>query len=647
MNAQSTSSIIDSLVNCSQLFLFSYSLQHKSLVSWSENATDILGVKDIAISRDGNLFLRHVHPDDRYALLTELERGLAGEVDYRATYRWIRPDNNETRWLHCRAGLVHYPDVSLFEGIIIDLSAEFTGEASQIAGPDSVQTVLSALPILVFTVDRDLRLLRINRPKDPQEFNFGDEQFRFDELRIGKPILDAFSDKELASDYCDIANSILENRLTHHRRRISLEETVYNLEITPLRENNVIQGLIFLVSDISDLVKMESEMANLQKAEGLSLLAAGVAHNFNNALQGILGHASILTMHSDKKEFVTKAGEAIIELVNRASELTQQLLAHHDSPADQPTLLDINTIAMSTINSVDDLFTSGIKVAVTFGNPGLVKAPRRPLTEAIMAILKNAKEAIAQNESTTKNLSIKSSEVKIKDLEISDLKAGSYCKLNITDSGSGMENQTLKRCFEPFFTTKERDADTGVGIKPSGLGLPKAFSLIRDLGGTVQIESVKNLGTTVAIYLPVHDDKNSVQSDKVSLLPIKRPSILIVDDDRMVLQTIQSLITDLGYNCAIAEDSKEAHAILRKYRRTIKLVILDAVMPGADGATVLKTLKKVSSGVSFIGFSGATPRQTAPMLEAGALQVLKKPVGQRELKDAIESALKPTQVRAG
>ena len=137
--------IIESLTDRSHLFIFAYSPQHRALISWSKNAEEVLGVKDISIARDGNLFLRHVHPDDRFLLMTDLENALKGKESYRATYRWIRPDNNELRWLHCRAQLVRRETEEVFEGIMIDLSHEFTGSVAKVAGADSVATVLAAI----------------------------------------------------------------------------------------------------------------------------------------------------------------------------------------------------------------------------------------------------------------------------------------------------------------------------------------------------------------------------------------------------------------------------------------------------------------------------------------------------------------------
>ena len=154
------SDLIDSLTTGAHLFLFAYSPEVQALVSWSANASAVLGLADSTIMRDGNLFLRHVHPDDRFLLMTDLENALAGKTHYRAAYRWIRPDTNEVRWLHCRASLVERDNQPLFEGTIIDLSDKITGPVSRVAGPDSLATVLDAFSTTVIVLDSELRVLR-------------------------------------------------------------------------------------------------------------------------------------------------------------------------------------------------------------------------------------------------------------------------------------------------------------------------------------------------------------------------------------------------------------------------------------------------------------------------------------------------------
>lgn len=645
--------LVSTLTRFANLFVFAYSLKRKVLISWTENAPGILGVRDVNIATDGNLFLRHVHPDDRYLLMTDLVQALRGSKPYRATYRWIRPDNNEVRWLHCRASVVREDGEELFRGVIIDLSDEFTGEVSRIAGPDSIQTVLAAFPTLVFTVDRDLRLMRINRHEDQQHFNFGDEKFQTEQFRIGRSLLAGFCDKDLKAHYKQVADELLEGKFPHYRNRITLGESVFNLEIVPLSEHAIIEGLLFNVSDISDSVKLERQLAQLQKAEGLGLLAAGVAHNFNNALQGILGHAAILAHHSDKPEFVRQAGEAIMEIVNRSSELTRQMMVLDAGEQSAEALTDLNLVAMAAANRVQDLFAGGIKVAVTFGNPGRVKGNQAQLVEAVEAIIRNAQEALGQKSQFERSLAVKTAPVTLAQYEISDLPEGDYAKLTVSDSGPGMADETAQRCLEPFYTTKEHDKQSGVGLKPSGLGLSRAFAIVRKLGGTLTIDSRTGVGTSVSMYVPsetapANPNQIELTSSKVTPLRARPPEILVVDDDQMVLQTIGAMLRDIGYQCVLADDATKAFASLRSHQRTLKLALIDAVMPGVDGASVIRELKKISPTLKVIGFSGASPEQTKPLLNEGALMVLRKPIGPRELGEAIRGALdlRPSAVGA-
>lgn len=626
--------IVDLLVNNTELFIFSYSIKKRSLVFWSENAEKILGVKDVAIARDANLFLRHVHPDDRFALLTELESTFSGNGAYRATYRWIRPDSDEIRWLHCRAQASEHDGERTLDGSIIDLSREFTGEMSKMAGPDSVQSLLAALPTLVCTIDRDLRVIRLNRADGGQIFNFGDDQFKFEDVRIGKPLFGLLSNQTLKKEYEDICRGILNKKIPMYSRRIALEENVFTLDIAPLLEKQEVQGLLLTVTDISKMVHLEREMANLQRAEGLRLLAAGVAHNFNNTLQGILGHAAILTNHADNKIFVEKAGAAITDLVQRASELNKQLLNYQSESQSDLEALDINTVVMEAINSVSDLFTSGLKVTVSFGNPEKIKTKRAPLSDAILAIIKNAKEALANTPNQSRSMAIKTGQVYLAPNEVPELPSGDYVQLSISDSGTGMEDETLKRCFEPFFTTKEKDSSTGVGIKPSGLGLPKALANIKELRGSVSIQSAKEIGTTVVILLPISEGTKT-QDSKITPLRRINPQVLIVDDDRMVLETIQTIITDLGFKCLAVDNGAAAYNALKRNHRSIKIALVDAMMPTSDGASVIKGLKRIKPSLKVYGFSGATPTQTLPMLSAGAIKILQKPVGHAELKEIL------------
>jgi signal transduction histidine kinase/ActR/RegA family two-component response regulator len=602
----------------SACFYFSYSPERRCLVAWTKNTEQVLGVKELVVARDGNLFLRHAHPDDRFTLLTELEQGLRGLNPYRATYRWIRPDNNETRWLHCRAHITRIADDIFFEGLIIDLTNEFTGTISRIAGPDSLATVLDALPTITFTVDSELRLLRVNRPRGQLPFYFGDPGFKHELFKVGRPLLACFSDPNQRSYLETTLKDILSGKLTHFRTRMANDASIYSLEITALREPDGIHGLLFVASDVTEIVALERKIAELNKTEGLRLLAAGVAHNFNNVLQGIVAQAAIIKHHVIKPELVTASSQAIIDLVERAAALAKQLsVVESESQATVP--VDLNLAVMAAVSRIEELFSQGFKIGVAFGNPPAIAARQELLAEAIEALLRNASESMQAGGS----LSVKTYQVSLTNGQVETLGKGVYAKLSIVDSGSGMPEAVRARCLEPFYTTKNADPIAGLNLQGKGLGLSRALSIFRQFGGGLTIESQSGMGTQVNVYLPALASK--LESTTI-IAEGQQPQVLIVDDDLMVLKTMQALLQDLGYSCRVTDDAKEALHITQHASLSLKLVLVDALMPSTDGATLIKQIRRVNKSITIVGFSGADAVTASTLLDAGALELLTKPV---------------------
>ena len=642
--ASSSGNIISALTDHGHIFIFSYSLKRKALVSWSKNAEELLGVRDSDVAMDGNLFLRHVHPDDRFVLLNDLERALKGEIGYRCTYRWIRPDNNELRWLHCRGALTEPLALgeALFEGIIMDLSAEFTGPVARLAGPDSLTSILAAFPTTVFTLDNDLRIFRINRTKDQEPFSFGNAGFDVSQFKPGKVFLSGFLDLDERAVFEKILRNLLDRTTSSYRTRVSNESSVYSFDLLPITSNDAVEGILGIISDITEIVRLEERLSGLQKTEGLRLLAAGVAHNFNNALQTIVGHASAMNSHPEHKKLVVQSTEAILETVHRASELTRQMLSLDDSSRKAPNPIDLNLAAMSALNRIESIFNGKIKVSVLFGNPAPVRAVQDDLISAIEALLLNARDAMKAGG----DLSIKTSQVTLSEFQVADLHAGTYSKLKISDSGSGMAAEVRKRALEPFFTTKERDPVTGVGLKGSGLGMSHAFGVIRGLGGALVIESEPDHGTSIFIYIPsetqnVHKYSEEVIAKESSTkkLLVLSPTILIVDDDAMILETISAILRDAGYFCASAEDATTAFKIAKSNISSLKLALIDAAMPGMDSPSLVRRLLKLSDSLKVVGFSGATMEYTTPLLDAGALRILTKPADSKSILAMIDELL--------
>jgi CheY-like chemotaxis protein len=614
-----SSQLINSLTNKAQVFIFAYAPEKKTLQAWSGNALEILGVKDADISRDGNLFLRHVHPDDRFVLLNDLETALKDNSDYRATYRWIRPDNNELRWLHCRGKVIKDGDDALFEGVIFDLTPEFTGHIARIAGPDSLSTIIAAFPTMVFTLDKDLRIIRLNRPDSMLGFNFADPSFDSENFKIGRLFPTCFSSQNNHQYFLEDFYEIMENRKDYFRTRLESHGNdkkwhgkngaVFNLEAFPLKEKNLIEGLLVIVSDITDNVKLERDIAKLNKTEGLRLLASGVSHNFNNSLQAIVGFASSIRSNPENPDIVISSSQAILDSVNRASDLAHQLFSFDDSSKEIMTSVDVNLAVMAAAHKIEDLFTSGVKVAVAFGNPSPAIANQDKLVQSIVEIIKNSKENCKINDTLT----IRTVQVSLEDNQVQGLKRGNYAKITVSDSSHGKV-----------------------------LTLTQAYTTAKEFGGILLVDSSMNQGTNVAIFLPIADDEFKSKANSPSLFKIApdiEPEVLIVDDDFMILQTSKEIIESSNYKCIVAENAKRALDLFKEFQHSLKLVLLDSLMPGVNGATLLRRMKKINPDIKAIGFSGASTEYTKQLMDAGVITVLRKPVDPDLLKSTVGSII--------
>ncbi len=618
------SDVIDFLTQKGQVFLFSYDPAIRTLLAWSRNTQEIFGAGDLILAREGNLFMRHVHQDDRFRVMNELEAALAGAREYRITYRWIRPDNNECRWLHCRGAFRAQAERSSFEGFMIDISKELSSTDSKVFGADSVTGILTALSATVFTLDRDLRILRVNRNSENHTFDFGDPQFQKHVLQAGGSFLDCFVGVEQRAHFASLCEDLMRERIPQHRSRIFSRGQTFALELLPIFAAEEIDGLIGVVTNVSEEVAKEYELARLQRTEGLRLLASGMANNFNNALQSIVGEASVINNHLNNAEIVREASRIILESAKRASELTKQLFGGELLRNGDLLPTDLNLCTITALNRIDRLFSEGAKLTVAFGNPPEILARPDELVQVIEAILIGFREATSQHSA----MSIRTFPVTLKTSEIAGLDPGNYARLSISHAFAtspkvvGISTREVRSSFE------------------KAPWLPNAQTLLASFGGRLILEDLTGAATTISIFVPEKRQEMGERSPERQPGLSEAHEILVVDDDQVVLRTMQAVLADLGYGSHCAEDFQKALDLLRTHRTTIKLILLDAVMPGMDGLTLLKKIRRIAPEIRVLGFSGAPPEVTGPMLAAGAERIIRKPVDPRALKELLRGYLK-------
>ena len=382
--------------------------------------------------------------------------------------------------------------------------------------------------------------------------------------------------------------------------------------------------------------RREEQIRNVQKLESLGALTSGIAHDFNNLLVGVLGSASIadsqIAESSPAKESLTN----IILAANQGRELTDQLLAYAGQRPLSPRPVDLAKM----LSDMSPLIRSALARNATLE---LVCASDLPLAigdstqlrQVILNLITNASEAYGDNSgSVTVRLSAKlitASETE--SVRFGDLVPGQYVLLEVIDQGCGMDEDTLKSLFDPFYTTKSSGR---------GLGLSIVQRIVRGHAGLIQVESKMDQGCKISVFLPagVSDhDKDVVQPPVAGNLWSGAGTILVVDDDNLVVNVTSSAIRRLGFHVISAPNGTKALELLNS-ESEIKALVLDATLPGMSGAATLDELKKRRPELPTVITSGHHVDQVASQFpDFEKLAFLQKPWTLDGLASALREAL--------
>jgi len=402
------------------------------------------------------------------------------------------------------------------------------------------------------------------------------------------------------------------------------------------------QSVAFVLHDITELRRLEEERQKLeeqlfqsQKMDAIGQLASGVAHDFNNILTGIQGNASLIMMDYNADHMHYQRLSRIEENVQRGAHLTRQLLGFARGGKYEIRTLDINELVRKNAQ----LFIETKKeIEADFelqDNIYPVEADAGQIDQVLLNIYINAGHAMPGGG----NLHIRTANVTLpqKDASAFEMSAGDYVRVSISDTGTGMDQATLKRIFEPFFTTKAKQGGTG-------LGLASAYGIIRNHGGAVTVQSEPGCGATFIIYLPasskeVNGEHHNGFNDLVSGSGV----ILLVDDEPLILDSASAMLEMLGYTVYPAPTGQEALSIYMEKQNLIDLVILDMILPGMNGAQILKMLKDINPGVRVILSSGCSMRGDARnVMDMGCAGFIQKPYSFADLSVLVEKTIRPS-----
>ena len=386
---------------------------------------------------------------------------------------------------------------------------------------------------------------------------------------------------------------------------------------TPIMINNRLTGVVVVYTDITTRVKAEEALLRAQKMEAIGTLAGGIAHDFNNLLTGIQGHASLMTFDQSMPPGQLEHIAAIETYVKSATDLTAQLLglARGGKYEIKPT--NINVL-LHTSSTMFGRTHKEIRIHnQAQPTPLVVEADSRQMEQVLLNIFINAMHAMPGGG----EISIKTSKIHVDAAfcKIHTIKAGSYVKISITDTGIGMDKVTQQRIFDPFFTTKEMGRGTG-------LGLASAFGILKNHGGTMTVSSELGHGASFNLYLPLSE--NTPEQEPTADLRIEQGSetILLVDDEEMIRNVACDILEHLGYQVVVASNGAEAVETITRRGDTINLVILDMIMPDMDGGTTFDRLRAIMPGIPVLLSSGySQDGQAIAIMQKGCNGFIQKP----------------------
>ena len=376
--------------------------------------------------------------------------------------------------------------------------------------------------------------------------------------------------------------------------------------------------------------QLQAALFQAQKMESIGTLAGGIAHDFNNLLMGISGNVELMEMDIEKGAGPRARIGKVISLVDRGSELTRALLGFarkgkYDAKPINLGILVADTCAMFGRMRKD----IALKVDLGQGTSP-VMADFTQIEQVLLNLLVNAGQAMPMGGEMSVSLcNVKLSEIQAASYAVSP---GGYVRMEVIDSGVGMDKETISRIFEPFFTTKERG-------KGTGLGLASAYGIVKNHGGYIGVESAPGRGSKFFVLLPATDLSVEDSSTNFDGVRIGRETILLVDDEEMILDVSGSMLQAMGYTVITAGSGKETLELV-KQNPEIGLVILDMIMPGMNGRETFKAIREINPSLKVLLASGySIDGQAEELIAEGCNGFIQKPFTSSSLSGKIGEIL--------
>ena len=573
--------------------------------------------------------IRLLHPEDRWKTYEHIKaviaKGSRLDIIVRFATKW-----ESYHWVHLRGQCVAYDENKKplrLTGTINDIDREMETKKALARSEEEKKIILEHIPDTILYLDKQMQIVWINRHPEEAEDNVIDTGGL-----IGAKCFKVIFNREKPCNDCPMIACLVSNSPQSAEVTIG-EDQHYLIYANPVfNADRLLVGGVVYLQNLTETRTLQKQLLQAQKMEAIGLLASGVAHDFNNILQLMLGYSELMQMELAKTSFASRDYiDHIISSAQQAKSTVRQLLAfsRKDTRLNK-TIMNINSSVSNLINLIKRLIGDHIIITCNCAEalPD-IKADGGQLEQVLLNLCMNAKDAMPNGGELV--LTTSSTYIESRHSQYYDLPPGPYIMCSVSDTGTGMSKEVQERIFEPFFTTKKE--------RGTGLGLAMVYGIIRNHDGAIHVYSEQGKGTTFRIYLPVQSAAvKSDAADSDSELDFK-PSgqvVLLAEDEKEVAQYAKTMLQEAGFRVVLVHDGKQAIQAFNRYSDKIDLVLIDVIMPHMTGVQAARYIHRINENIPVLfctGYDAEIVKGCDPD------QILEKPFEKRMLLKKIALAL--------